>query len=173
MEKVFGIGLPKTGQTSLVAAMRILNYKTCSYPYDKSQIKESDFSLDLPVLVNYKKLDKKYPNSKFILTVRDYDSWLMSIRNHYRRYPASKRYLAQLYFRLKFWGTENFNERLMTEKYHKHSKDVLKYFADKKDQLLVINICGGEGWKKLCPFLGKKILRKTFPKANTGVYKKL
>lgn len=170
MNKIFGIGLPKTGQTSLVAAMRILDYKTCSYPYNKSQIEENDFSLDLPVLVNYKKLDKKYPNSKFIFTVRDYDSWLKSIRNHYRRYPASKRYLAQLYFRLKFWGTEHFNKRLMTEKYYQHIKDVYNYFEGREDQLLIINICEREGWKKLCPFLNKKIVKKPFPKVNVGVY---
>src|SRR3990172_8161285 len=140
MKKIFGIGLPKTGQSSLAMAMWILGHKTVQYPYNASQIQNNDFSLDLPVVIQYKKLDKKYPNSKFILTTRDLDSWLKSMRNHYRRYPASKRYKQQLMFRLKFWGTVNFNKKLMTKKYYEHIEDVNKYFKGREKDLLIINI---------------------------------
>ena len=172
MKKIFGIGLPKTGQTSLAMAMWTLGYKTIQYPYNPSQIKNNDFALDLPVVINYKRLDKKYPGSKFILTIRDFDSWLKSMRNHYRRYPASKRYKQQLIFRLRFWGTTNFNKKLMTKKYYEHIEDVNKYFKGRKKDLLIINIVAGEGWKKLCPFIGKEIPRKRFPRENGGKYKK-
>jgi len=171
MRKIFGIGLPKTGQTSLAFAMEALGYKTIQYPYKSNQIKKNDFALDLPVVISYKKLDKKYPNSKFILTTRNYDSWLESMRNHYRRYPASRRYKEQLMFRLKFWGTTNFNKRLMTKKYYEHLEDVNKYFKGRRKDLLIINIVAGEGWKKLCPFLNKKILRRPFPRENVSKYK--
>lgn len=171
MGKIFGIGLPKTGQTSLAMAMRILGYKVFQYPYRLSQIRKNDFSLDLPVTIRFKELDRKFPNSKFIMTVRDYNSWIASMRNHYRRYPASKRYKAQLKFRMRFWGTTRFNERVMQKKYHKHYQNVLKYFKGREEDLLIINIVGGEGWKALCPFLGKKISRKKFPKENIGKYK--
>jgi len=171
MEKIFGIGLPKTGQTSLALAMQTLGYKTVQYPYKSSQIIKNDFAIDLPVTIKYKNLDKKYPNSKFILTTRDFDSWLESMRNHYRRSPASKRHKKQLMFRLEFWGTVNFNKKLMTKKYYEHIEDVNQYFRKKKKDLLVINITAGEGWKKLCPFIGKKIPRKPFPKENVGKYK--
>ena len=168
MKKIFGIGLPKTAQSSLAIAMYDIGYKTVQYPYNSTQIKNNDFALDLPVTLNYKKLDKRYPHSKFILTVRDYDSWLESMRNHYRRYPASKRYKQQLDFRQKFWGTTRFNKNIMTRRYYEHNKDVEKYFSKRKKDLLIINIIDGEGWKKLCPFLGKKILKKPFPKENVG-----
>ena len=171
MKKIFGIGLPKTGQTSLAVAMETLGYKTVQYPYKSSQIIKNDFAIDLPVTIKYKNLDKKYPNSKFILTTRDFDSWLESMRNHYRRSPASKRHKKQLMFRLEFWGTVNFNKKLMTKKYYEHIEDVNQYFRKKKKDLLVINITAGEGWKKLCPFIGKKIPRKPFPKENVGKYK--
>ncbi len=172
MKKIFGIGLPKTGQTSLAIAMRSLGYKTVQYPYTSLRIKNNNFALDLPVTMNYKKLDKKYPNSKFILTIRDFDPWLKSMRNHYRRHPASKRYKQQLMFRLEFWGTVNFNKRLMTKKYYKHLEDVAQYFKGRKKDLLTINICNGEGWKKLYSYLNKKIPRKPFPKENIGKYQK-
>jgi hypothetical protein len=170
MKKIFGIGLPKTGQTSLATAMGTLGYKTIQYPYNSSQIKNNDFALDLPIVINYKKLDKKYQNSKFILTTRNLDSWIRSMRNHYRRYPASNRYKEQLAFRLKFWGTTRFSEKLMTQKYYEHIEDVNKYFKGRKKDLLIINIVAGEGWKKLCPFIGKKIPRKRFPRENVGKY---
>ncbi|MBX4205692.1 hypothetical protein KW795_00670 [Candidatus Microgenomates bacterium] len=171
MGKIFGIGLPKTGQTSLAFAMTILGYKTHQYPYTPTQIAKSDFVLDLPVTIDYKNLDKQYPGSKFIMTIRDYDSWIDSMRNHYRRYPASKRYKQQLDFRQKFWGTIHFNKKLMTEKYYEHHKDVDKYFNKRKKDLLIINIIDGDKWKKLCNFLGKKIPKRKFPRENIGIYK--
>lgn len=173
MNKMFGVGLPKTGQSSLAIAMWTLGYKTVQYPYTADQVKNNDFLLDLPIVIEYKKLDKKYPNSKFILTTRDIGSWLRSMRNHYRRYPASKRYKEQLAFRLKFWGTTRFNEKLMTKKYYEHMEDVNKYFEGRKKDLLIMNIVAGEGWEKLCPFIGKKFPRKRFPKENVGKYKKI
>lgn len=171
MRKIFGIGLPKTGQSSLAIAMFTLGYKTIQYPYTSYQIKKSDFALDLPVVINYKQLDKKYPNSKFILTTRDFDSWLESMRNHYRLYPASKRHEQQLKFRLKFWNTIRFNKKLMAKKYYEHIEDVNKYFKGRGKDLLIINIIAGEGWGKLCPFIDKKIPRRPFPKENIGKYK--
>jgi len=170
--KIFGIGLPKTGQTSLATAMWLLGYKTKQYPWTDEQIKNNDFVLDIPVALNFKKLDKKYPNSKFIMTTRDYASWIASLRNHYRRFPASKRNKVTLGYRLKFWGIIHFNKRKMTQKYYKHIDVVNKYFKKRERDLLIINIIDGEGWKKLCPFLGKKIPKVPFPKENIGVYRK-
>src|SRR3989344_3706581 len=160
MKKVFGIGLPKPGQSSLAMAMYYMGYKTVQYPYNSTQIKNNDFVLDLPVALNYKKLDSEYPNSKFILTTRDLNTWLESMRNHYRQHPASKMYKEQLDYRQKFWGTVRFSKKIMTRKYNEHLKDVDKYFSKRKKDLLVIRIVDGEGWEKLCPFLGKKTIKK-------------
>ncbi|MFX1392087.1 MAG: sulfotransferase [Promethearchaeota archaeon] len=32
----------------------------------------------------------------------------------------------------------------------------------------MLDIVGGEGYEKFCPFLGKKILNKKFPHENIG-----
>jgi hypothetical protein len=40
---------------------------------------------------------------------------------------------------------------------------VKEYFRDRPDDLLVMNICAGEGWEKLCPFLGLAIPKVKFP----------
>ncbi|WP_017305649.1 sulfotransferase [Spirulina subsalsa] len=42
-------------------------------------------------------------------------------------------------------------------------KNTLDYFCDRPDSLLVLNIGAGEGWDKLCPFLGLDPLDQPFP----------
>ena len=68
--------------------------------------------------------------------------------------------------------TNDLKKKLMTKKYYEHIEDVNKYFKGREEDLLIINIIAGEGWKKLCPFVGKKIPRIPFPKENVGKYKK-
>ena len=101
--KVFGIGLSKTGTTSLARALEILGYnvKDCLgiTKYSKgdiSSINETaldtyDALTDTPIPNFYRELDKKYPNSKFILTVRDMDGWLNSCRKQFNQKLAEKR----------------------------------------------------------------------------------
>lgn len=170
--KVFCVGLNRTGSTSLGYAMQMLGYSVVFFPYRWSQIKKRDYAGDHFVNINYKKLDKKYPHSKFILTVRDYQSWIKSVKNHFRRFPASKRHVKIQMLRLRSWGTVNFNKRLMTKKYYEYNEEVLDYFKGREKDLLIMNVCAGDGWKKLCPFLGKTTLRRPFPRENVGVYKK-
>ncbi len=52
---------------------------------------------------------------------------------------------------------------------HKRTKyDKIKnYFKDRPDDLLVMNICDGDGWEVLCPFLDKPIPAVSFPHLNS------
>ena len=43
---------------------------------------------------------------------------------------------------------------------------IKEYFRDRTDNLLVMNICAGEGWETLCPFLNKHTPNVQFPKLN-------
>ncbi len=114
--KILGVGLPKTGTTSLKAALEILGYRTVHSPrqYTFSQclgipmysweevvstiFKDEKLLKEVPQIGNLKKdlkfsdwdamvnfgehtypvLDKQFPYSKFILTVRDREAWLRS-----------------------------------------------------------------------------------------------
>lgn len=166
--KIFGIGLPKTGLHSLVKALNTLKYSVIQYPVKLSEIEEYDVALDLPIVVNLVKLDLKYPDSKFILTNRDYDEWIISLKNHYLRkekvgLPEYKRIK-----RTEFWGIDYFDEGIMKRKYYEYDKFINKYFEKRKDDLLRLNICGGEGWSKLCKFLDKPIPNEKFPHEYKG-----
>lgn len=170
MGKVFGIGLSKTGLTSLSKALRQLGYKTIHYPRDLRYIDEHDAATDLLVVLNYKKLDKKYPNSKFILTIRDYSAWIKSIKNHYDKSTATSEDVFLMELRRKVWGDTHYNKKMMTETYNKHIKDVMEYFKERKEDLLVMDIAKGDGWDVLCTFLDKKLPTIPFPKENIGSY---
>lgn len=169
-KKVFGIGLPKTGQTSLATAMQIIGYHVVQYPYYDYQIKSNNFAIDIPVALRYKELDKQFPNSKFILTTREYKSWIKSIKNHYRNNPARKRHPAILKYRELFWGTIHFNQKIMTKIYYKHNQEVLEYFKNRKNDLLILDVDSPNKWKKICSFLSKNAPAIKYPNENIGKY---
>lgn len=164
--KIFGIGLSKTGTTSLIKALKILGYTAVHYPRNLTVIKHYDAAADISVAYSFKELDKTYPNSKFILTIRDEKQWKRSIKNHGILYPPHTKSEASLVWRKKVWGTIELDEYATQAAYTIHHNEVITYFADRSDDLLVLNICGGDGWEKLCPFLHKPIPQKKFPKLN-------
>jgi hypothetical protein len=53
--------------------------------------------------------------------------------------------------------------------YNRHYEDVRRYFADRPNDLLEMDITKGDGWEKLCPFLELPIPDKPFRKANKRV----
>jgi hypothetical protein len=53
---------------------------------------------------------------------------------------------------------------LYKKKYRDHNRAVVA--AIPAERLLVIDVCAGEGWGKLCPFLGRPAPRHLFPWEN-------
>ena len=176
--KVFGVGLSKTGTTSLARALEILGYrvKDClgitKYlkgdisSIDKTALESYDALTDTPIPNFYQELDKEYPGSKFILTVRDMDGWLKSCKKQFNQKLAEKRSDAANQLFLDLYGTVTFDEEKFRYGYKKFTESVLEYFKDRPGDLLVIDISKGEGWEKLCPFLNKPKQNTIFPKSN-------
>lgn len=176
--KVFGIGLSKTGTTSLAHALEILGYRTKDYPgitryqpgdvssVDAGTVDAFDALTDTPIPSFYRELDEAYPGSKFILTVRDRERWLNSCRKQFTEKLAARQNDAHNRLFMELYGCTAFDERKFVEGYERFVGGVLEYFQDRRGDLLVINVAGGEGWEVLCPFLGKAIPGAPFPKAN-------
>lgn len=165
-DKVFGIGLSRTGTKSLVKAFKILGYKAIHYPKNLNAVKNYDAAADISVAHSFKELDKKYPDAKFVLTVREKDPWIKSMRAHRILYPLHTRSKIRLEWRKKVWGAVQLNDNLIKRVCARHVREVKRYFKNKEDKLLVINISGGDGWEKLCPFLNKPIPKRKFPKIS-------
>ncbi|MFM6205924.1 sulfotransferase family protein, partial [Planktothrix sp.] len=157
--KVFGIGLSKTGTTSLTLAMKVLGYKTKHYLLNCDvdlTIENHDFVSDMPIQTRYKEYDKEYPGSKFILTVRNKESWLKSCSKHFRGYVTDKNSLRYKY-RIEQTGIDRYDEEVFSKKYDQHIENAKEYFKNREADLLIIDICAGDGWDKLCEFLGKDV----------------
>lgn len=155
MNKIFGIGLSRTGTLSLAKGLGQIGFKIVHYPqseYVMFNLKEHG-ACDIPVAVYYKKLDRMYPNSKFIYTIRDKDDWLISMEKHFKRHDIRKKSKWHRDIRTAIYGHVDFDKDRLSKKYDEHNKDVNAYFKDREDKFLTINICAGEDVQKMLDFL--------------------
>lgn len=186
---IFGIGLSKTGTTSLTRALQLLGFRTNHFPYSALHYKMGKLSLDLdrirkwdactdsPIALFYKLLERNFPEAKFILTRRDIASWLSSCqRNHVwpGDYVRNKgiRHLRHvrkiLCLHRNTFGSEKFEAEMFRQACQAHEREVMEYFADRNRELLIMDICSGDGWEPLCEFLGQPVPSLPFPRANVG-----
>ena len=195
MEKIFGIGLSRTGTTSLTNALRVLGYTSVHYPkyyhdsyfkihIDEHVLNEFDSLTDVPVAHQYKNLDAKYPNAKFILTVRDEDSWIKSVTkffttgNNSRGYlidvlrfinPKNNKWRSNYLLRHRIYGSFKFKKDKYLSAYKSHNESVINHFKNKNHKLLVVDLINEPNkWQKLCDFLGKDIPNVDFPHKNNA-----
>ena len=154
MSKIFGIGLERTGTTSLCAAMTRLGFNAVHFPRSLDQVVGAEFSNDITVSFCYKFLDHQFPGSKFILTVRNEAEWLDSCRRWYSRLAEQGGVEYDGWHALwNLYGQTEFSSPVWTEGRQRHHADVADYFIDRPDDLLIIQICAGDGWEKLLPFV--------------------
>lgn len=192
--KIFGIGLNKTGITSLSYALRMLEFKIvqCSFDpelvektinsnkYNINQFKvklidEIDGLTDIQSCILYKQFDHCYPESKFILTTRNKEEWLESCYMVYdiKQKIYDKTIIGKIVsptfqkLRYAFYGCDYDREK-WGDIYDKYHQNVFDYFKNRLNDLLVIdvNLSDNEKWKKMCNFLNKKILHIKYPKLN-------
>lgn len=86
----------------------------------------------------YKGLDKDYPGSKFILNIRDTESWITSRFKH----ADGQLYRNHLEF-LNLKDDEQGREilkQVYSKMHNDHHKDVFNYFKDRKHDLVVFDI---------------------------------
>ncbi|MCW5776876.1 MAG: hypothetical protein KIS87_10595 [Phycisphaeraceae bacterium] len=173
---VFGIGLSKTGTNSLNEALCSLGYRSIHYPdcalmlsgqYAEA-LRGYDAATDISVAAFYRELDAAFPGSKFILTVRQLGSWLRSVGEHMSRRPPESLEPGEPRgdIRARLYGTRGWDADLFVEAYRRHVAAVRAHFADRPVDLLQIDVCAGQGWEKLCPFLGRPTPAIAFPSLN-------
>lgn len=185
--RVFCVGMNKTGTSTMKQCFELLNIMPVACPtnYSKMEraqihrfydLKDYDSMLELATKYRafedrpwnmwsmYQKLDERFPNSQFILTERDAESWWRSAE---RWITVSKpevldRY--QLHLRV-----HNADKDSMIESYLRYNQEVRDYFRG-TGKLLIMNLEHGEDWTKLCTFLNAPIPAVPFPHANRQAY---
>jgi hypothetical protein len=109
----------------------------------------------------YQDLDRRFPGSKFILSEREPASWVRSHEAHFTAQNLRER--PYLIWRRRYSETK---KREVLERYLERNRQIKAYFEGRPDDFLVMNVCGGEEWAKLCPFLGVPLVEEPFPRSN-------
>jgi len=177
--KVFCLGFQKTGTNSLQQALEVLGVKPVG-GYDQfrdiahnhdltwEQVEEralaeaKNFAAfqDMPWPLFYKKFDEIYPNAKFILMIRETESWVNSCVNDF---GTTQNVLRRLIYNVPHPVG---HEDRYREIYDGHNAAVQEHFADRPGKLLVVKT-GEAAWDKLCDFLDMPVPEVSWPRANT------
>ena len=203
--KILGVGLSRTGTLSLTLALRGLGLKAIHYDRvrlndilegsnpdpDFRRYDDVDAVTDLPSAYFYRELLEAYPESKAILTVRDVESWWVSVSRHVNvnspyKPPAvfgydsrvrtlgsapltdlgADNHLKMLVLNC-VYGSTIALEYLYKKKYLDHNECVVRDVP--VERLLVMDITAGDGWEKLCGFLGLPVPDLPFPHEHHGL----
>jgi hypothetical protein len=178
---VFGIGLSRTGTTSLTRALETLGYRAKHFPHIEHDILQGNYLLpsaavyealtDLPIVPIFAQLADAHPESRFVLTVRDVSEWLDACERYFDwqdRCITNPRVQRSLTFhRLYAYGCRKYHRERWRYVYETHLRNVTTFFRACPRRLLVMNIPGGDGWGSLCAFLGRGVPSLAFPRENT------
>lgn len=165
--KIFGLGLSRTGTTSLNNFLIELGYNVIHYPTPEQLFDfNNDGATDIPVIPVYKQLDQRFPNSKFILTIRDKQQWLESIIPYLERKRNWNQGSRQVSAREAVYGVAFPNKEQASMAWDKHHYDVEEYFHNRKNDIITINIINGESTERLLNFLGKQSTITKYPHDN-------
>lgn len=108
--------------------------------------------MDLPASLFYREIAAAYPGSLVILTVRDEDEWWRSVWDHYvwvHQTLEGQMLKEAIQTQMMAYGTTRPNEYIYKKKFREHNEAVQALFPT----ALVMNVCGGDGWDKLCRWL--------------------
>jgi hypothetical protein len=199
--KAFCIGANKTGTTSMAAVFKSLGLKVGKqstaelllHDWAKQDYRRiikycrwADAFQDLPFSYpgTYEAMDKAFPGSRFILTVRkDADEWFQSlVRFHTKlvgkgriptvddlrtfpyRYPGFLWDVA----RLRYGVDEStlYSRELYIRCYEEHNRKVREYFHDRPADFLEVNIADEDAMERLVRFLGYAYSGQKMPHEN-------
>jgi hypothetical protein len=176
VNKVFGIGLSRTGTRSLAVALQRLGFAAVHFPSDPvtfDQLTRGDLRLrilerfdavtDTPVVPYYAQLDALFPGSRFILTVRDREAWLSSCERLWRHTAAVQARPFHRFINTAVYGTWDFAAERFAYVEARHRAEVHRHFAGRPGALLELDLTAGAGWGPLCAFLERPVPAEPFP----------
>lgn len=186
--RIFGIGMHKTGTTSLHMAFKHLGIHSAHWlsahwakkiwremnTLGYSHTLERHYALcDMPIGNLFRQLDRAYPGSKFILTTREESAWLDSVRRHWdvEHNPWRANWGGDPFTSIihkHTYGQTHFDSEVMLTRFRQHNAEVSAHFRHRPHDLLVLNLDKRQGWRTLCAFLGKVAPAIPYPKANPG-----
>lgn len=174
--KVIGVGLNKTGTSTLKTCMYQWGFKHISYDLDAFKAYRNkdwkylwkitdvhDSFENWPWALMYEQMYEWYPDAKFLLTVRkDAETWFKSLSNHGKRMGPLVDYEQYIYG----YAIPDDNQAAHLRFYQEHNAAVEAFFTDKPGQLMKLCWENGDGWPQLGRFLNLAPPATEFPHAN-------
>lgn len=182
MPKIFIVSLPRTGTTSVCLYLLECGFNVAHTAYTQATFKQADVIADTPVFTDYPSLYHCYPDAKFVYLERPMDTWLPSIRRllqtmrkqwirDHTFFEEDIRRCFQHVFP-EFFTKKDFKNSYIQTCFHKHRMEVLNFFADKKEQLLILNLGDPGAGKILRCFCGASMVGsrvgEDLPHVNKG-----
>jgi len=188
-QKIFCIGLSRTGTSSLHRAFEVLEVPSAPTSValmtlvrhdapagssadetDHAHLASATAFTDNPVPFLYRRLDLMRPGSKFILTTRPKDEWLESMRWLFgpgiaRLDRPTRRLGNDVHEQL--YGIRRFDAAVLGRAYDDHHAGVSEYFADRSNDLLTVETATLD-WQPLCGFIDRPVPGEQFPHANAA-----
>ncbi|WP_442800759.1 sulfotransferase family protein [Shewanella sp. AS16] len=184
--KIFILGLPRTGTTSISVALLEAGFKVAHMAFTKRAFELADAVADTPCFSDYRQLDALFPGARFVYLEREISGWLASMQMLLGKmlphldektgyfHPVLKRSFRHT-FGVGRVADPRDSEHL-TNCYQIHRQEVLAYFDGRQDFLrLDISRQGSLG--TLLQFLGLAaeanestdgVQELNFPKLNVG-----
>ncbi len=186
--RVVGTGLGRTGTKSMQTALNMLGVGPCHHMVEVFQRPESmeqwiaaaagqpDWDaifegyhavVDYPGAAHWRALVAYYPEARVLHTVRDADAWFDSTQATIFAPDsgALSQGPAMPFFRtvIDVFGDRIHDRAFMTDYFHRHTEAVIAEVP--AERLLVFQV--GEGWDRLCPFLGVPVPAEPYPSENS------
>ncbi|MFV0244796.1 MAG: sulfotransferase family protein [Qingshengfaniella sp.] len=177
--KIFGVGLNKTGTTTLGQCLRTLGFshmgtrRDLFLAYREGNLApifevadQYDCFEDWPWPLLYRELFGRYgTQAKYVLTVRrSPEAWLKSLKKH-SLITSVTGHCRKLAYGYDYpFGHEA--EHLAC--YDRHNREVAAFFREQGAEDSLITLCWetGDGWPELCGFLGRPVPEGPLPHAN-------
>jgi hypothetical protein len=178
MNKVFIIGLPRTGTTSVSVALLGHGFKVAHTAFTKRAFELADVISDAPCFCDYQQLDTLFPDSKFVYLNRLANQWIPSMQMLLKKmipqlhlesgylHPILKRSFDTT-FALST-TKDPFTIEHLDNCYLNHRREVFTYFSNRND-FIEIDVSQNGSLTTLLKFLGMPAEgADSFPWLNIG-----
>ncbi|MCS3668070.1 hypothetical protein GGP77_002313 [Salinibacter ruber] len=141
--------------------------------YETDDLKENclqyDAVIDTPVPLLYPQIDETVDDCKFVLTVRDKEGWLDSMKWLLETGPKIWQW-RPIYdeYNREFFGTASFKPNRLARRYDEYHREVEKYFEDRPGDLLTVDLSQSPDTGRLVEFLGLDQDPRPWPRSNTS-----
>lgn len=183
--KVFCVGLPRTGTTSLAAGLnelgvpclhantwsppQVLRVLSGDYSFERQGFQKHRAFADSPIPAFIGEIAAEHSDALFIHTRRDKDAWLRSCALHWQRRTLDQISMYDAMRRLSMFGQLHFSEALFEGYYYANFVTCASALRDRRVLKLETEKLDNGTWDLLADFLDvPRIAGKNFPHLNRG-----